>query len=151
MTDIKIDEILRHIHNVSSNCNLLGKKLIAIGEESFGITLIAHGMIHDNSKFFGIEWDDMNNADPEKRKPAIKQHQRTNPHHPEYWGSIHSMPDIYVAEMVCDWVARAGELGKDVHNFIEKEATTNYGFTEEDAIYKKIIKYLDLILTKFQE
>lgn len=151
MTDTKIDEILRHIHNVSSNCNLLGKKLIAAGEESFGITLIAHGLIHDNSKFFGIEWDDLNNADVEKRKPAIKQHQRTNPHHPEYWGSIHSMPDIYVAEMVCDWVARGGELGKDVHDFIEKEAMVNYGFTEEDVIYEKIMKYLDLILTKFQE
>lgn len=148
--DLKIDEILRHIHNVSSNCNLLGKKLIAAGEESFGKALIAHGLIHDNSKFFGIEWDDLNNPDAERRKPAIQQHQRTNPHHPEYWDSIHKMPDIYVAEMVCDWVARAGELGKDVREFIEKEAMINYAFTTGSEVYGKIEKYLDLLLTKFQ-
>ena len=53
----KIDKLLRHIHNVSSNCNLLGKKLIENGEEELGRILISIGLIHDHSKFFGIEWD----------------------------------------------------------------------------------------------
>jgi hypothetical protein len=42
--------------------------------------LIARVFVHDATKF-----------------------RETNQHHPEYWGGLHRMPDIAVAEMVCDW------------------------------------------------
>lgn len=84
----KIDDLLRHIHNVSSNCNLLGKRLIRDGEVEMGKILIAFGLTHDHSKFFGIEWDNLvsEKEDNEEKKLAIKHHSATNRHHPEFWG-----------------------------------------------------------------
>lgn len=37
-----------------------------------------------------------------KLKLAVRQHRKTNPHHPEYWlKGILDMPDVFLAEMVC--------------------------------------------------
>ena len=104
----RIDGLMRHIDHVRNNCVVLGERLISNGNP-IGRILIANGFIHDNSKFYGIEWEYLTDRtqDPELMKAAVKQHNTTNPHHPEYWGSISAMPSIYMAEMVCDWAARA--------------------------------------------
>jgi len=143
-----IDHLLRHIQNVSSNCTILGKKLIEKGEFEFGNTLIANGLIHDNSKFFGIEYEYLNSSDTEKQRLAIYQHNRTNRHHPEYWGSIKNMPKIFVAEMVCDWKARSNEFGTDLREWIEKSAMQKFNFTKKDKIWKWINEFLNLLLDK---
>ena len=108
----KVDSLLRHIHNVSGNCNLLGKRLIKEGEIEMGKILISFGLTHDHSKFFGIEWDNLHSDDSdtdksEEIKLAIRHHAMTNRHHPCYWGGIKYMPDVNIAEMTCDWKARA--------------------------------------------
>jgi hypothetical protein len=143
-----IDHLLRHIENVSSNCTILGKKLIERGNIEFGNALIANGLIHDNSKFFGIEYDHLNSDDLEKQKLAIYQHNRTNRHHPEFWGNIKDMPKIFVAEMVCDWKARSNEFGTDLRAWIENSAMSKYSFTKKDKIWKWIKEFLDLLLDK---
>ena len=56
-TEEKIKVILSHIENVQRNTNKLGLKLIAKGEIKLGQTLIANGLIHDNSKLRGIEFE----------------------------------------------------------------------------------------------
>ena len=73
-----------------------GKRLIESGQIDLGKMLIARGLSHDNSKFFGAEWDNMSpiqsiNEDKEKSKLklAIHHHNSTNLHHPEAWPKGH--------------------------------------------------------------
>jgi hypothetical protein len=141
----KIDTVLTHIENVQRNCYKLGKRLIKAGLVEMGRNLIANGQIHDNSKFKGIEFDHLFLGDP-ILSDVIKHHNTTNPHHPEYWGDIQSMPDVYIAEMVCDCCARSSEFGSDVRVWFRDCASKKYEFTVEDKVYKRIVYYLDLLL-----
>src|SRR5947209_10370195 len=109
-----VDNLVRHIEMVRAACLLLGKRLMAQGRHDLGRILIARGFVHDASKFFGIEWDYLHagrDVPPAELELAIRQHTRTNQHHPEYWGGFESMPEVSVAEMVCDWFARGAEFG----------------------------------------
>lgn len=139
--------VLDHIQNVQRNCYKLGLKLIKNGEFELGRNLIANGQIHDNSKFKGIEFDHLFYNDP-ILADVVKHHSSTNPHHPEYWGKIQSMPDVYIAEMVCDCQARSSEFGTDVRVWFKEQATVKYGFTMEDEVGRKIERFLNLLLTK---
>ena len=112
--------------------------------------LLANSMLHDNSKFRGVEWehlsDDSKDKNPEQFKGAVKQHQLTNPHHPEYWSGIETMPTVYIAEMVCDWKARSGEFGTDLREWVKTKAAKRWNFTTQGRVYKEIKEYLDLLL-----
>ncbi len=141
----KIEAVLSHIKNVQKNCYKLGLKLIKIGQFELGRNLIANGQIHDNSKFKGIEFAELF-GDSTMLKTVVAHHTAMNAHHPEYWGSIHEMPDVYIAEMVCDCCARAAEFGSDVKDWFVRSATTKYGFKIDDEIGRKIFYYLNLLL-----
>jgi hypothetical protein len=151
-TDEKIDFVLGHINKVQQNCYKVGKKLIKSGEIELGRNLIANGQIHDNSKFKGIEFDHIIENSPEKNDPlkkdAISHHNKTNPHHPEYWGSIHNMPDVYIAEMVCDCAARSAEFGTDLRLWFKEDASKRYSFVMEDEAGEKIERFLNLLLER---
>ena len=155
-TMTKIRGITRHIRNVQDNCILLGEKLILNGELELGKQLIANGFIHDVSKFAGIEFEYMAPGTPVaedsaklKLKMAIHQHNTTNPHHPENWsGGIKDMPDVYLAEFVCDIKARSEEFGTSLREWIDDDATKKWNFTKSDEIYEKIMKYVDMICEK---
>lgn len=146
----KIDSLLRHVKLVEESTELLGRRLIRSGEESLGILLIANGRIHDYSKFFGLEWDAIAAKDKEISKEileaAIANHQRTNKHHPEYWGGIDNMPTIFIAEMVCDWKARSSEAGTDLRQWIKDIATKKYDMSTQGKKWKEIKKFVDLLL-----
>lgn len=146
----KIDDIIRHINHVKDNCLLLGERLINYGKRDVGRLLIANGFIHDNSKFYGVEWDYLNDesGDPDLLRIAVSQHNRTNQHHPEYWGGIDLMPGLYIAEMVCDWKARSGEFGTSLQDWIEEGAATKFGYTTDSEIYRKIMFYSELLCDK---
>ncbi len=152
----KIELIVRHIRNVQDNCLILGKKLIETGFPIEGRHLIANGFIHDNSKFTATEFDlldhykgmKLNKEKKMKLELAISQHNRTNPHHPEYWGSIHMMPEIYIAELVCDWKSRAEEFGTALMDWVDGGAMKRFGFDKNDPIYKRITYYADLLCDK---
>ena len=143
----KIHAVLSHIENVQRNCNKVGLKLIRSGHISLGRNLIANGHIHDNSKFKGIEWEHLFSGS-HILADVISHHNTTNAHHPEYWGGIHEMPELYVAEMVCDVTARSQEFGTGIREWIKKEATKKYKFKLTDPVGEQIIKYLDLLLEK---
>src|SRR5262245_23535192 len=124
-----IDDLVRHINLVRDACLLLGKRLMAEGRTDFGRLLIAHGFVHDASKFHGIEWDYLHagqDVPADELELAIRQHTRTNPHHAEYWGGVENMPEISVAEMVCDWYARSQEFGTDLRVWIREVAVIRY-------------------------
>lgn len=151
-TMAKIREIARHIRNVEDNCLLLGEKLIANGEIELGRQLIANGMVHDASKFGGIEFEYLSahNLTGEetklKFKMALHQHRTTNKHHPEAWsGGIKDMPDVYLAEFCCDVKARSEEFGTDLRKWIIEEATKKYEFTPNDKVYKELMRFIDLL------
>ena len=151
----KVRAIARHIRNVEDNCLLLGEKLIALGEIDLGHRLISNGFVHDASKFNGIEWENMSpgqTAQEEgaklKLKMAVLHHQKTNPHHPEYWTGIKNMPRVSVAEMVCDWKARSEEFGESLRDYINEKATKRWGFDKGDDVYKDIMEFVDLVCDK---
>lgn len=148
-----LESVVEHIERVQQATLKLGKRLIEYGEEGFGLTLIANGLMHDQSKLQGIEWDFLvrvNKDDDDKAKEhlqiAWRQHVETNPHHPEYWGSINEMPRIYVAEMVCDWYARQAEMGTDFRGWIKDDASKKYDFSLNGKIYKQIKFFVEMLL-----
>lgn len=143
----KINAVLSHIDNVRRNCNKIGLKLISMGEIEMGRMLISNGQIHDNSKLSGIEFEHLFAGDP-LLPEVVSHHTKTNPHHPEFWGSIHKMPEIYIAEMVCDCAARSSEFGTDVRKWFSDTSAKKYGFSMEDHVGELILKYLDLLLAR---
>lgn len=152
----KIRGITRHIRNVEDNCFLLGEKLILSGEIDLGKQLIANGFVHDASKFHGIEFEFMapgtqtsEESAKLKLKLAIHQHQTTNPHHPEAWsGGIKDMPDVYLAEFVCDIKARSEEFGTSLRDWIDEASTKKWNFSKDDEVYEKIMRYVNLLCEK---
>lgn len=143
------DKILKHKNNVLSNCMELAKAIVRQGgedEERFARQLIQRGYLHDNSKLDGIEWEYLHRGE-EFMHLAHEQHVRTNDHHPEFWvGGINAMPDICIAEMVCDWKARSNEFGTDLRAWIKESALPKYDVSTKGKTYKTIKKYLDLVL-----
>jgi hypothetical protein len=58
------------------------------------------------------------------------------------------MPEIYIAEMVCDCAARSSEFGTDVRKWFSETSTKKYCFSMEDHVGELILKYLDLLLAR---
>jgi hypothetical protein len=145
-------QLVRHIQNVQNSCILLAEKLAEDeGNKRMARHLIANAMIHDNSKFFGIEWKYLReeikkNGSSHLFEAAVQSHQENNMHHPEFWGGIHNMPDIYLAELVCDIKARSDEFGTDIRNWVKEVASKKYGFSLQSKTYRKIKHFLDLLL-----
>ncbi len=144
-----LDNLVRHIDLVREACLLLGKRCMDQGRLEFGRLIIAAGFQHDVSKFFGIEWDFLHagrDVPKEQLELAIKQHTRTNSHHPEYFGGVENMHELAVAEMVCDWYARSQEFGTDLRGWIKDTAIDRFKIDLESKQYKWIISFVDLLL-----
>jgi len=144
-----LDNLVRHIELVRDAGLLLGKRLMHEGEADFGRLLIARVFVHDASKFFGAEWAFLHRGSAvpkDKLELAINQHQQTNEHHPEYWGGVDKMPDIAVAEMVCDWYARSQEFGTGLRDWIDEVAVPRFQIDKTAQQYKWIQKFVDVLL-----
>jgi hypothetical protein len=151
----RLNTLRRHIEHVQESAYLMGERLFKSDVESdkfLAHELITNVQAHDQSKFRGIEWeylhDDVKETDPDKFMLAWEQHVKTNPHHPEYWAGIENMPDVYIAEMVCDFKARSNEFGSDLRSWIKDVATKKFGFPTSGKIYKKIKRFVDILLDK---
>lgn len=147
----QLSGIIRHINNVRDSCILLGNRLIEKGQVNTGLKLIANGHCHDQSKFSGIEWLYLNDETRIKNldlfNAAHTQHVTTNLHHPEAWvDGIQSMPSEFLAEMVCDWHARASEFGTDLREWIKDKATKKFDMTCQSAAYREIKVFVDILL-----
>jgi hypothetical protein len=144
-----LDNLIRHIELVREACILLGKKLIANDRHYFGRLLIAKGFEHDTSKFYGIEWDYLHSGrdvPKDKIECAIRQHVYCNDHHPEFWNGVDHMPEIALAEMVCDWYARSQEFGTCLRDWINTTAVNKYQIDITSASYTSIQGFVDLLL-----
>lgn len=144
-----LDNLVRHIDMVRQIGFLLGKRLMKKGRKDFGRLLIGKCYQHDASKFHGIEWkylhagSDISKDDLEK---AVKQHVETNSHHPEYWGGVQNMPEIAVAEMVCDWYARSQEFGTGLREWIKDVAIEKFNIDTRSDQYVWITRFVDILL-----
>lgn len=143
--------LLRHIENVRQFGLLLGERMTEIGQERLGFSLIANTQIHDHSKFYGCEWlylrQDISDDVPSHLIEFARiQHVSTNTHHPEYWGGIEKMPEIYMAEMVCDWAARSSEVGNDLREWIREKGTKKFNMKVQSKVYKDIKRFVDILL-----
>jgi hypothetical protein len=145
-----LDNLLRHIELVREAGILLGKRLMAQGRPDFGRLLIARAHEHDNSKFFGVEWEFLHRpkgtVPDEDLRRAIKQHQNTNRHHPEYHGGFDKMDEIDVAEFVCDVYARSTEFGTSVRDWINTKAVERYKIDTDGDRYRWLQAFLKLLL-----
>lgn len=146
-----LSNLTRHIDLVREACELLGERLIEKGETELAVQLIARGYKHDNSKFHGLEWKFLHQGEVagEDLQVAQQAHILNNDHHPEFWGTIHSMPDVAVAEMVADWYARSQEFGTSLRDWIEEKALEKYEFKKSDEIFGKIMVFVDLLLVNY--
>jgi hypothetical protein len=146
-----LDALIRHISLVRDACVLLGKRLIAQGRPHLGRLLIAHGFVHDASKFYGIEWEYLTtgrDVPPQVRDLAIEHHRQTNAHHPEYWGGFENMPEVYVAEMACDLYARSQEFGTDLRQWIRDTAVPRYRIDPACEEYGRLETFVEMLLAK---
>lgn len=146
----KVDAIIRHKEYVKNACLYLSKKLIKQGRHDIGIKLVELAYIHDISKFHDIEFFYLNNTTkntkPEMFDLAHQEHVRDNMHHPEYWSGFANMPEIYIAELACDFLARSQEFGSDVIEWINKIAVEKYEINKEGSQYKWLMFYINLLL-----
>lgn len=146
----KIKRLFEHIRNVQDNCLVLAEKFYENGNEELAAYLVANGMKHDNSKFFGLEWKYLNQesieTDIENFKKAATKHINSNLHHPEAWGTgVKAMPDIYLAEMVCDWCARSKEFGNNIYDWVDSVAYQRFNLGDDKEKYVQIMEYIDII------
>jgi hypothetical protein len=129
----------------------LGTRLYERGEHDLGRNLISNGFIHDHSKFDGVEWEHLQSRYDPLFGEAWVHHVKNNPHHPEYWSpdgdGIHKMPRLYMAEMVCDWHARATELdGGGLRWWITHQGMPKFHFDWHDEIGKQVADFVELLL-----
>lgn len=169
--EVRITRLLTHIKNVREACEKLGFELIRQGETNLGLDIIARGLRHDNSKFYGDEWEGLSNFDKYKGtlylERVIREHTRHNDHHPEckdfeYIGfniprlgikevvdpkrcGIHRMNDAQLGEFICDLYARGKEFGNPVKEFLESKGFSKYNFTRNDTVYSKINRFHTLL------
>lgn len=145
-----LDSLLHHISTVRSAGVRLGKRLMAAGRLDFGRLVIATTDKHDNTKFFGIEWEFMHRPKGTVNKfdldRAIRQHQLTNRHHPEFHGGFDCMDELDVAEFVCDVYARSTEFGTNVREWIEEKAVARYSIDVNGQRYAWLQTFLNLLL-----
>jgi len=145
-----LNNLCRHIDLVRENTLLLGKKLIEEDQEELGIRLIERGYKHDISKFSGIEFRYLHSGpdvDSDDLQLAIEEHQSQNDHHPEFHSEgIEGMNKVQIAELCCDWLARAQEFGTSLRDWIDEKAVDKYNINKRGKQYKLIKEYVDLLL-----
>lgn len=144
-----VEDLIGHVRRVQSNAMDLARHFMRNGRAEFARVLLAKVHLHDASKWGGIEWDWMHrgpDAAGKQLELAISQHQKTNDHHPEYWGGLKNMPEICVAEMVCDWLARSQEFATDLRVYIRTQAAERFDFAWAVAQAEWIWKFVGILL-----
>ena len=144
-----IDDLDGHIRRVQENAMDLAKHFLRNGRQHDARVLLAKANAHDQSKWGGIEWDVLHrgpDVDKDMLSAAIKQHNHTNDHHPEFWGGLKNMPELCVAEMVCDWLARSQELATDFRQYVKTVAAERFDFRSAPNQAAWISEFTDILL-----
>lgn len=114
--------------------------------------------IHDLSKFSTIEAIPYANHDFSKKEFSLDfqiawcHHKSKNEHHPEFWlnpdrqGKINPLPmsNIYILEMVADWIGAGRTYGDTIETWLPKNFHTFKFHPETEQKVKQIAKYLNI-------
>lgn len=127
--------IKEHIQNVRNSYNDRKAKIQLVLGLSEGDMQELENRIknHDTSKWSNDEFDayrrhfhsvsDKEKEDSEEDfKKALNHHYMVNDHHPEYWKNT-DMPNIAIAELICDWEAMGRKFGGNPLEYFEKNKT----------------------------
>jgi hypothetical protein len=104
------------------------------------------------NKFFPIVGTDPNSIKCESRfQVAWLHHIHNNPHHPAHWvlyddGNVIvlNMPDIYIIEMLCDWLAMGIYYGTTLESYWESESAQKLPMTKyTKSKIEEFINYLE--------
>lgn len=105
---------------------------------------------HDESKFsphefyhYGMRFFPMEGIDPDDKfiinnfELAWLHHVHNNPHHPGYWVlvednkiKIFDMPDIYIIEMLCDWMAMSVHFNSSTEDYWNSDSAKKLPMSE---------------------
>ena len=143
-----LNDIMLHKAHVFENAEKLAQWHIVNGRPEVARMLIVNAYTHDLDKFGGIQWQYMRKGAHKTKamELAVEEHNTTNKHHPNAWGKIQNMDDLYLMELVCDCIARSQEIGTSIRSWFDNEATKRYGFKIGDEIHTKIMAWVDIIL-----
>ena len=141
-----VSKITDHIQAVQRRCQLLGNRLIKSGEVTLGTELISQGQLHDNSKLLDFEFKHLHDIEDPNFAQALHAHRVTNKHHPEYWNGIENMPDVCLAEMVCDLSARAAEFGTDLRDYVNTVVLARYNVELDSPAIRFMHRMMDILL-----
>lgn len=149
----RLNLLVRHIGHVRDNCLQLSQYFFDNDEPDLAVEIVARGLCHDQSKFAGEEWlylhAEVKESHPHYFKSALKRHQSTNDHHPEYWPeSIKGMTRAALAEWCCDVLARAQEFGTDVWEWVLEVACPRYGITQDSPSFKQVQEFMGVLLER---
>lgn len=75
---------------------------------------------------------------------AIKNHMKSNRHHPEYHNNVNKMTLLDIAEMVCDWHSFHYEFGGDTKKWADNHIGKRWHFN--DGAKKLIYRYIDVLM-----
>ena len=116
--------------------------------------------IHDMSKFSWEEFDGYLNWDFKTRSGEVEgfeaawvNHKRVNPHHPEYWFTVNrsgvskvlAMPEVYVMEMVADWIGAGKTYGSGLDVWLPANLHTFVFHQDTAIILQKILNSLGFV------
>ena len=135
--------ITEHINNVKKAFDTYGELLCE--ELELEITAMQYQIDnHDNSKWSAEEFEPYaRKFFPEGKRiisdydfnKAWMHHTQYNCHHPEHWLfydydtkkiTIYDMPDKYIAEMICDWIAMGYKFNNKAYEYYEKKVIINH-------------------------
>lgn len=82
--------------------------------------------------FYPVAGESITDQDNRKYELAWLHHMNHNPHHPGYWVmhdvennkaviTIYDMDDIYIIEMLCDWLAMGHYYGTSIQSYWESD------------------------------
>ena len=58
------------------------------------------------------------------------------------------MPELYIAEMVCNWKARSSEFGTDLREWMTTGAAKRFKYKANSSIHQKCLHYVDMLCDK---
>ena len=104
----------------------------------------------------GLKAEELSKEEHDEVLDAIFHHLKSNEHHPEYYDNnatrersntiidAKSMPDLFIAEMLCDWMAMSQEFNNSIHKFSESVVNKKFIFTDKQVnLINELIGVLD--------
>lgn len=156
------EELCEHKKILIDSCRILSVYFLKENKEDFALNLMKRAFVHDISKLSKFEFhaadafdsfskhtNTRNHDFSDDEKIFLNEHWKNNKHHPEHWDDVNNMTDVDIAEMVCDWHARAIEFEDDLITYIEHRQNTRFSFP--DNIYSKIIYYANILISEIDK